>query len=251
MARFSNQPLTPLRLLQQSAASLTTLLVRFLRLPIKPLPTGPDVPSSPIIALRTFFSSDTWRKSPSWWTGWRWAVARDALSYGVFFAAFDITRRTGLRVKALFGGEVQKISSSMAAIGSPHSQRSSTKETPTIARVAQATTIVTGGVLATVAADFVSRPFRTCQRVMQNAKENAAKDVSAKSHPIVRTFRTQGWRPFLHPDEPPLTATQPFKRPVAAESRMRRVMTRVGWRLAAVGPWGVGFLAWAWVGGEV
>lgn len=66
------------RLLQQSATSLSSLLVRTLRLPLPNIPTAGPIPSNPAIALREFLSSETWRKSKSWWSGWRWTVARDA-----------------------------------------------------------------------------------------------------------------------------------------------------------------------------
>jgi hypothetical protein len=66
------------RLLQQSATSITALLVRTLRLPLRSIPTTEPIPSLPIEAVRNFLSSERWRKSASWWAGWRWTVARDA-----------------------------------------------------------------------------------------------------------------------------------------------------------------------------
>jgi cyanate permease len=35
------------------------------------------------------------------------------------------------------------------------------------------------------------------------------------------------------------------------DGRLTGALKRVGWRMAAVGPWGFGFLVWAYVGGEV
>lgn len=66
------------RLLQQSATSLTSLLIRTLRLPLPNIPSAEPIPANPAIAIRNFLSSETWRKSRSWWSGWRWTVARDA-----------------------------------------------------------------------------------------------------------------------------------------------------------------------------
>lgn len=69
------------RLLSQSASSITSLFARFLNLPSPRThsanPAKPVV-SSPVQALRNFLSSETWVKSPGWWSGWRWTVARDA-----------------------------------------------------------------------------------------------------------------------------------------------------------------------------
>lgn len=66
------------RLIQQSATSLTSFLIRVLRLPLPNIPTVEPIPSSPYQAVKNFLSSERWRKSPSWWTGWRWTAGRDA-----------------------------------------------------------------------------------------------------------------------------------------------------------------------------
>ncbi|OCF33149.1 hypothetical protein I317_02387 [Kwoniella heveanensis CBS 569] len=288
------------RFLQQSTTSLTALAARFLHLPIQihTIPQGfdPAQPATPIQAIKNLFASGTWKKSATWWNGWRWAVARDALSYSCFFAAFDVTRRVGLRVKALFGGSIQAdwdnifvldfpddesaCSSPGGAGGKPSSGIVQSSDfgtgqasVPTIARVAQAATIVTGGVLASLLAEAAGRPFRACQRIMyihSRAQEQAlarlkqgtkpilvggaeVPNLGKDWNPILRTFREKGWRPFLQPDKPPVNmgSTQPIEGMVKREPRLMRGLKRVGWRLAAVGPWGFGFLVWAWVGGEV
>ena len=66
------------RLLQQSASSATALLVRALRLPLPNIQTAEPLVSSPAEVIRNFFASERWSRSPSWWAGWRWTVARDA-----------------------------------------------------------------------------------------------------------------------------------------------------------------------------
>ncbi|KAK8844625.1 hypothetical protein IAR55_006472 [Kwoniella newhampshirensis] len=274
------------RFLHQSTSSLTLLFARLTRLPMPNVPPAFDAsqPATPLQAIRNLFSSEAWRKNPSWWTGWRWAIARDALSYSCFFAAFDMTRRVSLRVKALFGGNIEKDWDSFLVIGFPsdadlsgrsipvpsNDVNAETKPSvPTIARVAQATTIVTGGILASLLAEVVGRPFRACQRIMQlDSQTGTAARIQARTstatnaqgiprfaatrpNPIIQTFRTKGLHPFLYPDNPPPTATKPIESALARDGRMKRVMKRMGWRLAAVGPWGFGFLVWAWVGGEV
>ncbi|WVQ93935.1 hypothetical protein IAU59_001013 [Kwoniella sp. CBS 9459] len=283
------------RFLQQSTTSLTALAARFLHLPIQvhTIPQGfdPSQPATPIQAIKNLFASGTWRKSATWWNGWRWAVARDALSYSCFFAAFDVTRRVGLRVKALFGGSIQanwdnilvldfpddeptySASNDRSRDGSTVGSAAGPESVPTKARVAQAATIVTGGVLASLLAEAAGRPFRACQRIMyvhSRAQEQAlarlkqgtkpilvggpeVPNLGKDWNPILKTFREKGWRPFLQPDKPPVNmgSTQPIEGMVKREPRLMRGLKRVGWRLAAVGPWGFGFLVWAWVGGEV
>jgi len=171
------------------------------------------------------------------------------LSYSVFFAAFDMSRRVGLRVKALSGGDTQSDWNNILVLDLADTRRVETTATPTGARIAHATTIVTGGIAASLAAEAAGRPFRACQRIMLQAR--AADVMTRHPNPIVHAYRTQGLHPFLHPDEPPPSATKPIESALMKDMRMMRIAKRVGWRLAAVGPWGFGFLVWSWVGGEV
>lgn len=200
------------------------------------------------------------------------------MSYGVFFATFDITRRLGLRVKALFGGQIQPgwdnfISFDSSDSTSPESTSATSSSlptyyrpdnllapssTPTRARVAQAVTIVTGGVTASILAELAGRPFRTCQRVMTaHAPPSATLQPMAKwQHPIYELYRTEGLSPFFRREGvQPISANAldaiPSDRNRAAGTRLKRVAMRVGWRVAAVGPWGLGFLCWSWAGGEL
>lgn len=212
------------------------------------------------------------------------------LSYSCFFAAFDVTRRVALRVKALFGGNIEHgwenifiiefpddhpQSASPSISNSPAKYRpdSDQPQARTIARVAQATTIVTGGIIASYLAQMAGRPLRTCQRIMMlderermraekaqgRAQAGGAGSVSSsnssntlrrgKPHPILEVLRTKGIRPFIHSEG--LLQSAPMKEAFQQEGRLVRTMKSVGWKMAAMGPWGFGFLVWAWVGGEV
>lgn len=160
-----------------------------------------------------------------------------------------MTRRVGLRVKALFGGDIQPEWANILVLDLLDSKRDNAKATPTRARIAQATTIVFGGIAASLAAEMAGRPFKACQRIVQQAR---ATEVSARHpNPIIYTLRTQGFRPFYHLMDSPLPAVKPTEKAFMSQWKMRRVAKRLGWRMAAVGPWGFGFLVWAWVGGEV
>ncbi|BEI90390.1 uncharacterized protein CcaverHIS019_0304600 [Cutaneotrichosporon cavernicola] len=254
------------RLIQQSASSLSANAARFLHLPTPQSAQllGPP-PSSPVEALRTFLAHDTWHKSRQWWTGWRWAVARDAMSYSVFFATFDVTRRVGVRVKAVMsrraGGPVDGSAANAedeaaelrAAARAPPSQ------TPTSARLAQALTIVTGGVVAAHLAEISGRPFRACQRYASTATaeslrfHEAGKAVPYRcKHPLKYVWRHHGLRGFFHRDDAPLAAKHKAEAKAKGPLQVAaRLAGRVVWRVASVGPWGIGFLVFAWIGGEV
>lgn len=167
------------------------------------------------------------------------------LSYGVFFAAFDITRRCGLRMKALFGGSTNPEWNNLLTITRPSDDIASNggpKATPTRARVAQATTIVAGGVTASILAEIAGRPFRTCQRLMTEQAHASGSGLLVRGNPVLEMYRRQGIRPFLRKDGTAM---------IIRERGVGQMAKRLGWRLAAVGPWGFGFLVWAWVGGEV
>ncbi|ORX34983.1 hypothetical protein BD324DRAFT_110123 [Kockovaella imperatae] len=228
------------KLLRDSASSITSILLRVLQLPLPKPATTVNTPASPLQALKQFLSSESWVKSPSWWTGWRWAMARDAISYSVFFAAFDVTRRVALRVRGFMTGTYEQSWSNFILFSprqpTPNDEDSS-GHAPTSARVAQAVTIVTGGVMASVAAEVVSRPIRASQKILSGP------EALSSRYPLLHTYKTQGIKPFIR-SETSLAR-------IASESPLRRAVKRLGWRMAAVGPWGFGFLVWAWVGGEV
>jgi hypothetical protein len=169
-------------------------------------------------------------------------VARDAVSYSLFFAVFDITRRVGLRVKAVVTREVDPTIPPAAAMAA------APKDTPTRARVAQAATIVAGGIAAASVAEFAGRPFRHCQRVCALAAAEQARLPPGTTlppryaHPIKYAYKRAGmgffFRSSAHVEHD-------------GRSKVVRALSRVGWRVAAVAPWGLGFLVFAWIGGEV
>lgn len=160
----------------------------------------------------------------------------------MFFASFDVTRRCGLRVKAFFGGRSDPEWHTNISISNPSEPATTT---PTRARVAQATTIVAGGVTASILAELAGRPFRTCQRLMTEHPASTTPAFMTRGNPVFEVYKAHGIRPFfrkggsLTPDHTKM------------DRGFGRMMKRFGWRLAAVGPWGAGFLVWAWVGGEV
>ncbi len=220
------------------------------------LPTLQDVPGK----VRTFLGvpAEGWGSA---WKGVRWGIGRDGVSYGVFFAAFDASRRTGLAVREALGGETAVRSAAAAAGAEPASNSMEVRsgDAPTRARLAQASVLVVGGVSASLAAEFVARPFRHLENVWRR-HARAATGLQFSAHP------TQGGtRPFARGSESVWSVARRavredgvrglFRNPalegIKVDKGIRARVTRLGWRLAGVGPWGFGFLVFALVGGEI
>lgn len=184
------------------------------------------------------------------------------MSYSIFFATFDVTRRVGLHVKATTTrSELEKWGEADDLPDNPdvtHRVLAATapSETPTRARLAQAGTIVLGGIMAASAAEIAGRPFRTFQRVStlaaserQRLKEMGEKIPDRYQHPIKTLYQKGGFGAFMHRDGIPKPLTSPLVR--SWKATVKHAVSKTAWRVAAVGPWGFGFLVFAWIGGEV
>lgn len=219
------------------------------------------------------------------WQGAKWTISRDAVAYGVFFAAFDVSRRTGLAVKVMTTERVtgRKIVSSDEVMATPAGALL-TPLAPTSARLAQAVCLVTGGISASLLAEYVSRPFRILEDAWKT-QERTASGLSFRPSPthgsaaktgrtrpfngrdvrprklVSEIYHSQGVRGFfrnpadLHPLKPRRADAPPTNRADLSTSTKRSAITqrlsRLGWRLVGVGPWGFGFLVFAYLGGEV
>ena len=86
-----------------------------------------------------------------------------------------MTRRVGLRVKAFVAGQTDQAWGNFVVFDREDAsdfagelpRGTITSNAPTSARVAQAVTIVGGGVAASYLAELVGRPVKTCQRLVQ------------------------------------------------------------------------------------
>jgi hypothetical protein len=210
------------------------------------------------------------------WKGVRFAMVRDGLGYALFFSTFDVSRRVGLAVKAWLTPEDTVVLMDPTASGLGGRTGEVVDEyglhptSPTRARLAQAACLVTGGISASFLAEFVTRPIRKIEDLAK-IKENRAPGLEFKAKPtrirgIVRpfqgsilplikaTFKQEGLNGFFkNPTElhTPLSEKASSRRPVKGLERIKMRMTRFGWRLIGVGPWGVGFVMFAYLGGEV
>ena len=149
--------------------------------------------------------------------------------FALFFAIFDITRRVAVRTKAVAQGYIHKDASEDRKDDSLHRH---------IPRVVHATTLVSGGVIAGLAYELVSRPWDAARKAVRIDRVSTAAEGGQRSfmHIIIQKLRDDGIISF-------------FKNPThvhqdKSTSRLQRSLLSFGRTLARVGPWGVGFLAW-------
>ncbi|KAI4517627.1 hypothetical protein K523DRAFT_308902 [Schizophyllum commune Tattone D] len=158
------------------------------------------------------------------WDGWGWGCAKDICGYGVFFAIFEITRRV----------------STWTAAWAPRAYRgyanddAKTKTEHNLSRTVHAVTLVTGGVIAGLAYEIVSRPFDVARRLVLRDRFDKGSDHSP-SRVILRKVRKEGIGHFFK--RPPSVEHTPAPRGV---QRLQRGLRAIG----RLGPWGVGFLVW-------
>lgn len=105
-------------------------------------------------------------------------------------------------------------------------------------------TLVTGGVCAGLAYEFVSRPFDVARKIVQVDKlthvpHGTADTVISPTIAIIRTLRDDGILSFFQ---------NPSVAHVHEQHGTRARLHSVARTLARVGPWGVGFLVWEFYG---
>lgn len=150
------------------------------------------------------------------------------IGFGTFFAVFEITRRMASKTKIASQDAIEswKLADSRTELLKRH-----------FPRTVHGVTLVSGGVVAGLAYEFVSRPFDIARKVVQQDKILHAKDNGSAMMAIIRKIREDGIVSF-------------FRDPSGAESTSslgntgsRRLYATLR-TLARVGPWGVGFLVW-------
>jgi hypothetical protein len=197
------------------------------------------------------------------------------LGFGMFFSAFDVSRRLGLGVKAMLTPEKTMILMDSDAGNLGKGQMVDDfglhPVAPTKARLAQAACLVAGGITASFLAEFVTRPIRKLEDLAK-IKENRAPGLEFKAKPthirgairpfqssilplVRRTVHDEGLKGFFRNPaalHTPLSDRAFVNRiPLRGLQRVKMRLTKLGWRLVGVGPWGFGFLIFAYVGGEV
>jgi hypothetical protein len=179
------------------------------------------------------------------WDGWGWGCAKDVCGelrwdmlsgkfitltgFATFFAIFEITRRGASRSKVA----LQNIIESLEFGGSR--TQSVKRHFP---RIVHGITLVSGGVIAGLAYEVVSRPFDVARKVVQQDRIAYLRGRSPGMVAVMQKVRQDGVLVFFRDS---FGADNGAKSPGSAGSRRIYAALRT---LARVGPWGIGFLVW-------
>ncbi|KAF8581218.1 hypothetical protein K439DRAFT_1636374 [Ramaria rubella] len=151
------------------------------------------------------------------WQGLGFGVAKDSCGFAVFFAIFDVSRRTAAGARTFSERVLETMSVPVSARVRTYSPR-----------VVHSTAIVMGGLLAGISYEFICRPFDVARRCI-NASVIERHHMSIASI-LVNKVEADGILSFFR--DPTRTMT-----PRAPTYTWLRTLGRVG-------PWGVAFLAW-------
>ncbi|KAI0362316.1 hypothetical protein OH77DRAFT_1515581 [Trametes cingulata] len=161
------------------------------------------------------------------WDGWGWGCAKDICGFAVFFAIFDVTRRCAIETKT-FSQELLEHTPTV-----DERLSSLRKHTP---RIVRATTLVTGGAIAGLAYELVSRPWDAARKAVHIDRLSPAHVRHSIPAIILRKVHEEGMVSFFR--NPAHVPHDP------SASRMRRRLNVALRTLGRVGPWGAGFLVW-------
>ncbi|EJF66019.1 hypothetical protein DICSQDRAFT_97718 [Dichomitus squalens LYAD-421 SS1] len=202
--------------------------------------TKPTTPMTPSEQLREARQVRDWMREVGemagrGWEGWGWGCAKDICGFAAFFAIFDVTRRCAIEAKATSQALLDRapqvvVGSESESDNRVHSVR---RHTP---RVVHAATLVTGGAIAGLSYEILSRPWDAMRRAVHHDRLAPVQHQRSIAGIILHKAREDGVLSFFtspahaHHDPSP--------------SRMRRRLNTALRTLGRVGPWGVGFLAW-------
>lgn len=179
------------------------------------------------------------------WDGWGWGCAKDVCGefrtvvvshcsqqfsfkgFAAFFALFEITRRVANRTKSASQSLVNSLT-----LGETRMQ-SLRRHFP---RTVHGVTLVSGGVIAGLSYELISRPFDMARRAVQEDRSLPTQKQHSAAIAVMSRIKQDGILSFFKgvPSENPSV-------PGSAASRRLYAALRT---LARVGPWGVGFLVW-------
>ncbi|TFK55177.1 hypothetical protein OE88DRAFT_1653892 [Heliocybe sulcata] len=164
------------------------------------------------------------------WDGWGWGCAKDVFGFSVFFSIFEVTRRMAVQVRFA-------CQSSMQALRLPDKDQTVAHHAP---RVAHATTLVSGGILAGISYELVCRPFDVARKAVYVEKIAALRSARKPTylHALLTKVQDDGIVSLFR--DPNFAPTPKGKAPAVNRKRLE-AMLRI---LARAGPWGIGFLVW-------
>ncbi|OCH86558.1 hypothetical protein OBBRIDRAFT_761133 [Obba rivulosa] len=158
------------------------------------------------------------------WNGWGWGCIKDICGFAVFFAIFDLTRRAALEMKTTVQSLVQK----------PDTQDSSLRRHAP--RIAHASTLVAGGVMAGLAYEVACRPWDAARKAVHIHQVTSSSQKHSIVAILLQRIRQEGVLSY-------------FRNPThgshdTSVTAIRRRVYSAMRTLARVGPWGAGFLVW-------
>lgn len=188
------------------------------------------------------------------WKGWGWGFAKDVCGeivallidvrfnsdfvvffpcvamqgFATFFSIFEITRGMATRMRTISRDLVDSVYPNNSSIH---------RQAP---RVVHGVTLVSGGVIAGLAYELLSRPWDVARRQVHLDQSHSLATNSPRNYTIsilARKLRDDGPLSFFQ-----LPASLHEESPSTGVGR-RRLYTTLR-TLARVGPWGVGFLVW-------
>ncbi|PVG03062.1 hypothetical protein CPB86DRAFT_779955 [Serendipita vermifera] len=195
------------------------------------------------------------------WDGWAWGCGKDMCGFALFFSIFELSRKVASDVAFLAVHELERFKLSM-----PNGKPLSDKTRTSTARISQGVTLVTGGVVAGLGYELVCRPFDNARRFvylddMHKRGERLASNragsgshsksvkVESRIHVVTRVvlerLKSDGIIPFFANPQQTTHTPEPY---TSGASRALHGMLRT---LARVGPWGVGFLLYESLGGNL
>ncbi|KII88668.1 hypothetical protein PLICRDRAFT_633084 [Plicaturopsis crispa FD-325 SS-3] len=163
------------------------------------------------------------------WDGWGWGCAKDVCGFAAFFTVFEITRRIAVQTREASQGIVAQRFTLFFGEDETRLQHIR-RHFP---RTVYGLTLVTGGVIAGLSYELVSRPFDFARKAIHlETVTHAPKDRS-----VIRSMRhlieEEGVSAFFK--DPSVIASGEGK-----PSKGRAALRTLG----RVGPWGLGFLVW-------
>jgi hypothetical protein len=153
------------------------------------------------------------------------------VGFATFFAMFEITRRVASRTKFASQDVIESWGPKFGEIRT----RSLRRHVP---RAVHGVTLVSGGVVAGLTYELVSRPFDVARQLVRQDKAVYARNHGSVPMAVMQKVRQDGIVIFFR--DPSAGGTS-AKSPGSINNRRLYVALRT---FARVGPWGIGFLAW-------
>jgi len=165
------------------------------------------------------------------WDGWEWGCAKDVCGFATFFAIFEITRRLASRAKFASQSVIESWKFEFGE-GQTASLR---RHVP---RTVHGITLVSGGVVAGLAYELISRPFDVARKAVKQYRVIHAQSQGSAMVAVMQKVCQDGIVTFFRDAS---AGDNSAKSPGGASRRRLYHALRT---FARVGPWGVGFLMW-------